>query len=187
MSNRHEKFAQAITEVLKATGVDLADPELSGTPQKVAELWLDDLLKGYGEDPAEILKKTVRGSSDAVLIYDLAFHSTCPHHLLPYRGRVHLGYLPQDKLVGFGRLARLVTCLSRRLTLQETICEEIPRLLVKHLDARGAGCVIEAEQLCLALPEDRHDASRVMTSSFVGEFAERDELRQRLFNRPRKI
>jgi GTP cyclohydrolase IA len=187
MTTRHEKFAEAVTHLLQAAGVDLADPELKGTPQKVAELWLDDLLKGTSEDPAEILQKTVPGTSDAVFVFDLSFHSMCPHHLLPYRGRVHVGYLPKDKLVGFGRLARLVTCLSRRLTLQENICEEIPQLLIEHLDARGAGCVIEAEQLCLALPDDRHEGSLVLTSSFAGEFAERSELRQRLLNRPKKI
>jgi GTP cyclohydrolase I len=104
----------------------------------------------------------------------------CPHHLLPYRGVAHVAYLPQGKLVGFGRLAELVDCFTKRLTLQERATHQIADALCRHLGARGAGCVIEAEQLCLALPAEKHDQSGVVTSAFVGEMRERPDLKARL-------
>ena len=87
-----------------------------------------------------------------VVVGGLRFHAMCPHHLLPYRGVAHVAYLPAGKLVGFGRLAELVDCFTKRLTLQERATHQIADALCRHLGARGAGCVIEAEQLCLALP-----------------------------------
>ena len=109
----------------------------------------------------------------------------CPHHLLPYRGVAHVAYLPAGKLVGFGRLAELVECFTKRLTLQERATHQIADALCRHLGARGAGCVIEAEQLCLALPDERHDQSGVVTSAFVGEMRERPDLKARLLDAAR--
>ena len=110
----------------------------------------------------------------------LRFHSMCPHHLLPYRGVAHVAYQPRGRLVGFGRLARLVECFAHRFTLQERITTQIADALEQHLGAGGAGCVIEAEQLCLALPGEKHDQSGVVTSAFVGEMRERPDLKARL-------
>ena len=117
---------------------------------------------------------------DVVVVGGLRFHAMCPHHLLPYRGVAHVAYLPAGKLVGFGRLAELVDCFTKRLTLQERATHQIADALCRHLGARGAGCVIEAEQLCLALPDEKHDQSGVVTSSFVGEMRERPDLKTRL-------
>jgi len=117
---------------------------------------------------------------DVVVVGGLRFHAMCPHHLLPYRGIAHVAYLPAGKLVGFGRLAELVDCFTKRLTLQERATHQIADALCRHLGARGAGCVIEAEQLCLALPGERHDQSGVVTSAFVGEMRERPDLKARL-------
>ena len=91
-----------------------------------------------------------------------------------------MAYLPAGKLVGFGRLADLVECFTKRLTLQERATHQIAEALWHGLGARGAGCVIEAEQLCLALPGERHDQSGVVTSAFVGEMRERPDLKARL-------
>jgi GTP cyclohydrolase IA len=99
---------------------------------------------------------------------------------VPYRGVAHVAYLPQGKLVGFGRLADLVDCFTKRLTLQERATHQIADALYQGLGARGAGCVIEAEQLCLALPGEKHDQSGVVTSAFVGEMRERPDLKARL-------
>ena len=117
---------------------------------------------------------------DVVVVGGLRFHAMCPHHLLPYRGVAHVAYLPAGKLVGFGRLAELVDCFTKRLTLQERATHQIADALCRHLGARGAGCVIEAEQLCLALPGEKHDQSGVVTSAFVGEMRERPDLKARL-------
>jgi GTP cyclohydrolase I len=115
-------------------------------------------------------------------VANLRFHSMCPHHLVPYRGVAHLAYLPHGKLVGFGRLSDLVECFTRRLTLQERATHQIAEALWRGLGALGAGCVLEAEHLCLALPGERHDQSAVVTSAFVGQMRDRPDLKARLLD-----
>jgi GTP cyclohydrolase I len=104
---------------------------------------------------------------------------------VPYRGVAHVAYIPNGKLVGFGRLADLVECFTKRLTLQERATHQIADSLWRGLSAHGAGCVIEAEQMCLALPGERHDQSGVVTSAFVGEMAQRPDLKARLLDAAR--
>jgi GTP cyclohydrolase IA len=180
-----EDLVAAIAAFLVACGRDPAgDADLRQTPERVARLWRSEFLAGYSMDPAVILADTVVGEADpdVVVVGGLRFHSMCPHHLLPYRGVAHVAYIPHGRLVGFGRLAELVDCFTRRLTLQERATNQIADALCVHLGARGAGCVIEAEQLCLALPGERHDASGVVTSAFAGEMRERSDLKARLLD-----
>ena len=175
----------AIAAFLVACGRDpTSDPDLRQTPERVAQLWRSEFLAGYAMDPAVILADTVVGEADpdVVVVGGLRFHSMCPHHLLPYRGVAHVAYIPHGRLVGFGRLAELVDCFTRRLTLQERATSQIADALCTHLGALGAGCVIEAEQLCLALPGERHDASGVVTSAFAGEMRTRSDLKARLLD-----
>jgi GTP cyclohydrolase I len=178
-----EALRAAVTAFLRAAGLDpAADPDLRETPERVARLWQSEFLAGYDMDPAEILGAPVLGEADpdVVVVGGLRFHSMCPHHLVPYRGVAHVAYLPRGKLVGFGRLADLVECFTKRLTLQERATHQIAEALWRGLGALGAGCVIEAEQLCLALPGERHDQSGVVTSAFVGEMRARPDLKARL-------
>ncbi len=177
-------LAEAIAALLLAAGRDPSkDGDLQQTPARVAKLWADEFLAGYGMDPAALLGEPVLGEADpdVVMVSGLRFHSLCPHHLVPYRGVAHVASLPAGRLAGFGRLADLVECLTKRLTLQERATSAIAEALWRGLSARGAGCVLEAEQLCLALPHERHDQSQVVTSAFVGEMAERADLKARLF------
>ena len=183
--SREPALQAALEALLKASGLDPArEPDLGETPRRVAKLWQSEFLAGYDMDPAKILGDPVEGEADpdVVVVGGLRFHAMCPHHLLPYRGVAHVAYLPAGKLVGFGRLAELVDCFTKRLTLQERATHQIADALCRHLGARGAGCVIEAEQLCLALPGETHDQSGVVTSSFVGEMRERPDLKTRLLN-----
>ncbi len=176
-------FQDAVAALLRAAGRDVEhDQDVAHTPERVAALWQNEFLAGYDMDPARILSEPVRGEADpdVVVVGGLRFHSMCPHHLLPYRGVAHVAYLPAGKLVGFGRLANLVECFTKRLTLQERATHQIAEALWHGLGARGAGCVIEAEQLCLAVPGERHDQSGVVTSAFVGEMRERPDLKARL-------
>lgn len=176
-------LAGSIAAFLRACGLDpAADSDLSSTPARVAKLWRGEFLAGYAMQPALILGDPVVGESDpdVVVVGGLRFHSMCPHHLLPYRGVAHVAYIPDGKLVGFGRLAELVDCFTKRLTLQERATSQIAEALHTHLGAKGAGCVLEAEQLCLALPGEKHDASGVVTSAFVGQMRERPDLKSRL-------
>lgn len=176
-------LAEAIADFLRACGLDPATtPDLRDTPERVARLWRTEFLAGYQMSPAAILADPVVGEADpdVIVVGGLRFHAMCPHHLLPYRGIAHVAYIPAGKLVGFGRLAELVDCFTKRLTLQERATHQIAEALCANLGARGAGCVIEAEQLCLALPGEKHDASGVVTSAFVGDMRERPDLKARL-------
>jgi GTP cyclohydrolase I len=172
----------AVEALLRASGLDPADADLRETPARVARLWQAEFLAGYAMDPAAILGDPVVGEADpdVVVVGGLRFHGMCPHHLLPYRGVAHVAYIPRGKLVGFGRLAELVECFTKRLTLQERATHQVADALVAHLGAAGAGCVIEAEQMCLAIPGERHAQSGVVTSAFVGEMRERPDLKARL-------
>jgi GTP cyclohydrolase I len=178
-------IAAAVEAFLRACGLD---PTLVGdlrdTPERVARLWRAEFLAGYAMSPEAILADPVVGEADpdVVVVGGLRFHAMCPHHLLPYRGIAHVAYIPDGKLVGFGRLAELVDCFTKRLTLQERATHQIAEALCANLGAKGAGCVIEAEQLCLALPGEKHDASGVVTSAFVGDMRERPDLKARLLD-----
>jgi GTP cyclohydrolase IA len=175
----------AVDALLRAAGRDPArDPDLGETARRVARLWRTEFLAGYDLDPAAILGEPVIGEADpdVVVVRGLRFHAMCPHHLLPYRGVAHVAYMPAGRLAGFGRLAELVDCFTKRLTLQERATHQIAEALGRHLGARGAGCVMEAEQLCLALPAEKHDRSAVVTSAFVGEMRERPDLKARLLD-----
>ena len=162
------RMERAIRDWLTACGLDPANRDLKPTPERVARTWAGEFLDGYQADPAAILGDLVLGEADpdVVVVPGLRFHAMCPHHLFPYRGLAHVAYLPAGKLMGFGRLGKLVECFAHRLTLQERITHQIAEALMQHLGARGAGVVLEAEQMCLALPGDKHDTSAVTTSAF---------------------
>ncbi|HEY0711809.1 MAG TPA: GTP cyclohydrolase I [Polyangia bacterium] len=183
MASDRDALRNAIDALLRAAGQNPdTDSDFLSTPDRVAKLWQQEFLAGYEMDPAAILADPVLGEADpeVVVVGGLRFHSMCPHHLVPYRGVAHVAYLPAGKLVGFGRLADLVECFTKRLTLQERATHQIADALWRGLGAHGAGCVIEAEQLCLALPGDKHDQSGVVTSAFVGQMRERPDLKARL-------
>lgn len=180
------EFEQAVQALLIASGLDPADPDVNDTPRRVRELWQQEFLSGYQLDPAEILGSALEGEDDpdTVIVRGLAFHSMCPHHLLPFQGVAHLAYVPRGKLVGFGRLGQLVACFTQRLTLQERATHQIAEALCEHLGAAAAGCVLEAKQLCLGIPRDRHAHNTIVTSAFCGGGALRAELRRQLLSLP---
>ena len=172
----------ALADYLEACGLDRGHPDLRETAARVARLWREEFLSGYALDPAQILGDPVIGEPDpeVVILTGLRFHAMCPHHLLPYRGTAAVAYLPAGRLAGFGHIVRLIDCFTRRLTLQERATVQIAQALMDHLGAKGAACVLVAEQLCLALPGGRHPESEVTTSAFLGALKDRADLRARL-------
>lgn len=171
-------FERAVGDLLAACGMG-ADPKHMGrTAQRVRDLWQRRLLGGYDLDPAEALGEGFEDArSDMVVIRGIAVHGVCPHHLVPFRGVAHVAYLPGGRLHGFGRIARLVDAIGHRFTYQEWMTRDIADALIAHGKARGAACVIHAEQLCLLLGEDRRGDERVVTQSFAGDFADSAQLR----------
>jgi GTP cyclohydrolase I len=175
-------FEAAVTALLSACGVadaDLRTGHMKNTPRRVRELWEKRLLGGTGTDIAEILGSGFEDPrSDLVIVRGIAVHGVCPHHLVPFRGVAHVAYLPGGRLHGFGRIARLVDALGHRFTYQEWLTRDIADTLVEHGRARGAAVVVECEQLCLLLGEDRRGDERVMTTAWAGAFADDASLRQ---------
>ncbi|MCE1182406.1 MAG: GTP cyclohydrolase I FolE [Rhodocyclales bacterium] len=174
-----QAFEQAIGELLKACGIAPDMPHMGRTAQRVRELWQKRLLGGYELDPAEALGEGFADERrDLVVIRGIAVHGVCPHHLVPFRGVAHVAYLPGGRLHGFGRIARMVDAIAHRFTYQEWMTRDIANALVEHGLAAGAACVVEAEQLCLLLGEDRRGDERVITQAFAGCFNDQPQLRQ---------
>ncbi|WP_071763702.1 GTP cyclohydrolase I FolE [Burkholderia ubonensis] len=164
-------FEMAISSLLNASGIEIDASHTGRTAQRVRELWQKRLLDGYEVDPAEALGTGFDDHrDDMVIIRSIAIHGVCPHHLLPFRGVAHVAYLPGGRLHGFGRIARMIDAISHRFTYQEWVTSEIATALVTYGKARGAACLIEAEQLCLLMGENRRGDERIITQCFVGEF-----------------
>jgi GTP cyclohydrolase I len=179
MTSRVEKAAKltkAFEDFLRAVDKSPGTyPELMDTPVRTANMWLDELLDGYDWDPKDILSGgSVLGpesQSELVIVRDIFFHSTCPHHLLPYHGVAHVAYLPSTRIVGLSKLARLVDCFAHRLILQEEVAQYVAGALVTHLGARGAACMLDAEQLCMVIRGVRKQGSRAVVVGYAGSMA----------------
>ncbi len=171
-------FEKAVTDLLAACGIAPEMAHMGRTAQRVRELWQKRLLGGYELDPATALGEGFADPrTDMVMIRGIAVHGVCPHHLVPFRGVAHVAYIPGGRLHGFGRIARMVDAIGHRFTYQEWMTRDIADALVQHGHAAGGACVIEAEQLCLLLGEDRRGDERVVTQAFAGSFASSDQLR----------
>jgi GTP cyclohydrolase I len=173
-----EAFERAVTDLLKACGVSPESTHTGRTARRVRELWERRLLGGYELDPGEALGAGFADErDDMVVVRGIAIHGVCPHHLVPFRGVAHVAYVPGGRLHGFGRIARMVDAIGHRFTYQEWMTRDIAEALINHGHAQGAACVIEAEQLCLLLGEDRRGDERVVTQAFSGCF--RDDAQYR--------
>lgn len=165
-----ERAARAIEAFLDALGhpVD-SDPELAETGSRVALAFATELLDGYSMDPERILADTTATDAPGmVVVTNVLTTAMCPHHLLPAPGVVHVGYLPNDRVVGLGALGRLVGCYARRLALQEDVGRNIASALVDVLGARGAGVVLDLAPTCLTTRGGRHHGARAVTHAFSG-------------------
>lgn len=170
--SRDERAREAIRTLLEIIGEDPDREGLRETPDRILRSW-DELFAGYGQDPADILSTTfeeVEGYEEFVLLKDIPFSSTCEHHMLPFEGVAHVAYLPQGRVVGLSKLARLVDCFARRLQLQERMTQHIAQALMLHLDARGAAVLIEGTHGCMTCRGVRKEGTTMITTAFEGEF-----------------
>jgi len=168
------KLSKSVEDFLKAIGKSPGTyPELIDTPVNACSMWLDDLLDGYDWDPKAILASgsEISGESDLVIVRDVFFHSTCPHHLLPYHGIAHVAYIPDGRIVGLSKIVRLLDCFAHRLILQEEIGRSVTEALVTHLGAKGAACLLDVEQLCMVIRGVRKPGSRSVTVGYAGSMS----------------
>jgi GTP cyclohydrolase I len=164
--------ARHIEALLVGLGVDLRDAELRGTPARAAEL-MEELLSGEDPDQAPELAAIANPdpSMGIVLVRGVKFYSLCAHHLLPFFGEAHVGYLPGQRLAGLGDLARVIDHFSRRLTLQERIASGVAGFLAARLAARGVAVLLEGRHLCLEMRGQRKQAIFEATA-YRGEMAD---------------
>lgn len=162
--------AQAIEAFLRALGRDPArDPELAGTPERVARAWAEELLEGYGVDVDALLSHNVfAGASDLVVVRDVPITTTCPHHLMPSTGHATVAFAPEEHLVGVGTVARVVDAFARRLAMQEQIGERVVAALQKHVAPRWAACRIVLSHACMTARGERSHGARVETVAVSG-------------------
>lgn len=168
-----------IRELLLKVGEDPARPGLERTPQRAART-VEFLTSGYRQDPRRILAEgTFRGSSEqTVLVKDIDIFSLCEHHLLPFFGKCHIGYIPGDRLVGLSKIVRVVEAYSRRLQVQEQLTEQVALTLEELLEPRAVGVVIQARHLCMMMRGVKKEGAEVLTSCMRGRFREEPSLRQ---------
>ncbi len=164
------RIERAVREILAAVGEDPDREGLRETPARVARMY-QELFRGLHTDPRVHLKKFFTEKYDEmVLVKDIAFNSMCEHHMLPFIGKAHIGYVPNGRVVGLSKLARVVEEVSHRPQVQERMTEQIANLLVEELDVKGVAVVIEASHSCMAIRGVRKPDSVCVTSAMKGIF-----------------
>jgi GTP cyclohydrolase IA len=165
-----DRIAAAVRDIIQALHEDPDREGLLGTPDRVARMYTE-VFAGLTENPADILKTGFdEGYDEMVVARDISFFSMCEHHLLPFFGVVHIGYVPSGRVVGISKLARLTDSIARRPQLQERMTTQIADTLVEGLDPLGAGVVVEAEHLCMMMRGAKKPGSRIVTSVNRGCF-----------------
>jgi GTP cyclohydrolase I len=164
------RIERAVKEILAAVGEDPAREGLRETPARVARMYAE-LFSGLHADPRLHLRKFFTEKYDEmVLVRDISFNSMCEHHLLPFSGVAHIGYIPNGKVVGLSKLARVVEVVSHRPQVQERMTEQIANLLIEELDVKGVAVVIEATHTCMTVRGIRKPGSLCVTSAMRGLF-----------------
>ncbi len=168
--------AEAAVRTLLLWAGDNPDREgLLETPKRVAKAYLE-LFGGYSESPEEVLGTTfeeVAGYDDLVLVKDISFFSHCEHHMVPIIGKAHVAYLPEGRVVGLSKIARVVDIFARRLQTQESITAQIADSIQRILKPRGVAVMIDAEHMCMAMRGIRKQGSSTITTTFTGDFKEK--------------
>lgn len=166
----HARIEHAVREILLAVGEDPDREGLQETPARVARMYAE-LFGGLHDDPRTHLEKCFTEKYDEmVLVRDINFRSMCEHHLLPFTGRAHIGYLPEGKVVGLSKLARVVDVVASRPQVQERMTEAIADLLMHEVGARGVAVVIEATHTCMTIRGVKKPGSLCVTSAMKGLF-----------------
>ncbi len=172
-------IAQNIENTLSLIGENPKREGLLQTPMRVAKA-LSFNTQGYHLNAVEILKSALfhEGNQDMVIVKDIELYSMCEHHMLPFYGKAHIGYLPNGKITGLSKLARVVDVFSRRLQVQERLTGEIKNAIQEALEPHGVAVVIEAKHLCMMMRGVQKQNSSTTTSSFTGEFMTNDSTRK---------
>ncbi|HEY4406518.1 MAG TPA: GTP cyclohydrolase I FolE [Xanthobacteraceae bacterium] len=175
-----EQAEQAVTTLIRWSGEDPERPGLIATPARVVRAY-EEWFSGYAQNPDELLERTfeeIAGYDEMVLMRDIAFVSHCEHHMAPISGRVHIGYLPRNRVVGISKLARLVQAYAKRLQIQERLTAEIANTLHRVLGPHGVGVVVVGTHGCMTSRGVHQSQATMVTSRMLGAFRDRPETRE---------
>jgi GTP cyclohydrolase I len=184
------RIKKAVREILEAVGEDADREGLRDTPARVARMYAE-LLAGQAEDPNVHLKAVFdEQHHEVVLLKDIAFHSTCEHHLMPFHGSAHVAYIPDGKVLGISKFARIIDSFARRPQVQERLTSQIADFLSEGLGAKGVAVVIEAVHTCMTVRGVRKPGSAVVTSALRGLVLKSESTRveiMTLIHAPRRV
>ncbi|MBM2811422.1 MAG: folE [Chloroflexi bacterium] len=171
----------AVTQLLRAVGEDPTREGLVDTPRRMAEMY-QEILQGTQQDPREVLQVGFdEDHQEMVIVRDIPFYSLCEHHLLPFHGNFHVGYVPRGRVVGISKLARVVEIFARRLQLQERLTSQIADILMQELQPAGVAVVGTAEHLCMTMRGVKKPGAKVVTSANRGVFRVNEATRLEFF------
>lgn len=179
-----EEAENAVRTLLRWAGDDPAREGLLDTPRRVVKAY-EEFFSGYALRPEDILSRTfgeVGGYDEMIVLRDIRFESHCEHHMVPFIGKAHVAYLPDERVVGISKLARLVDAFARRLQIQEKMTAEIANSLNEHLKPKGVGVVIEAVHQCMTCRGVRKSGVSMQTSHMTGRFRSDSRTRQEFFS-----
>ena len=166
----HDRIKAAVNEMLLAIGENPDREGLADTPRRIADMY-GEIFSGLAVDPLEFLKVGFEVPHDEmVILRNIPFYSMCEHHFLPFHGEAHVGYIPDGRVVGISKLARVVEAFARRPQLQERLTSQIAEAIAEALSPDGVGVVIEAEHLCMTMRGVQKPGSRMVTSAMRGLF-----------------
>lgn len=174
----HKKLQEITKLLLSEIGEDPTREGLINTPERVAKAW-DFFSQGYRTNVQEIVNGAIfeEDCSEMVVVRDIEFFSMCEHHMIPFFGRCHVGYLPNKKIIGLSKIPRIVDAFSQRLQVQERLTNQIAETLLDILDPIGVGVVMEGRHLCMQMRGVEKQNSFATTSSMLGQFRESPETR----------
>ena len=165
------QIPEAITTLLAELGEDPDRAGLVGTPDRVRRMYAE-LTEGYHTDPDALLNGAAFDVDydEMVVVRDIEFYSLCEHHLLPFYGHAHVGYLPRGRVIGLSKIPRIVDMYAHRLQVQERLTQQVASFLMEQLDPKGVACVVEATHLCTMMHGVKKQQATMVTSSMLGTF-----------------
>lgn len=177
VGRNREQIEYHVREILKLVGENVEREGLLETPARVTRMY-EEIFAGYEVDPRDVLGVTFdEQHEELVIVRDIVYYSQCEHHMAPFFGKAHIGYIPSGKIAGLSKLARLVEAVSRRLQVQERITSQIADILEEVLKPHGVMVVVEGEHLCMCSRGVKKPGSKTVTSAVRGQFRQSSALR----------
>ena len=176
-----EEALEAVRTLIQYIGDDPEREGLLDTPERVVRSF-DEIYSGYLQNPTQILQRTFSTkSSEMVVLSNIELYSTCEHHMLPFIGKCHIGYIPDQRVIGLSKLARMMEAFTRRLQIQEELTQQIADSLYTQVHALGVAVMIEAKHLCMSCRGINKQQSTMITSTMLGQFKENQDLKREFF------